>query len=105
MTASLNLLLLFYALRRKLGRLEMAGLGRTVLTLAGLAALAGFASWALSRAWETRLGHAQLLQKLGAVFIPGALAGLIYCTGAVWLKVPAAREITEVLARRFRRAG
>jgi hypothetical protein len=41
--------------------------------------------------------------KLGAVFVPGAAAGLVYWLIALGGKVPAAREITDLVFRKFRR--
>jgi hypothetical protein len=43
--------------------------------------------------------------KLGMVFVPGGIAVLIYWLVALWLKVPAAREMTDFILQRFRRTG
>jgi hypothetical protein len=48
------------------------------------------------------VGHATLPQKLGAVFIPGTFAALVYWLTTLWTKVPAAREITALIFQRFR---
>ena len=103
LSATLNLGLLLYALRRKLGRLELAGLNRALWVLAPNAILAGGVAAALSWLWERHLGHATLGLKLGAVFAPGGVAGLGYWLLALGFKVPAAREMTELAWQRWRR--
>jgi len=103
LSATLNLGLLLYALRRKLGRLELAGLNRALGVLVPNAILAGGVAAALSWLWERHLGHATLGLKLGAVFAPGGVAGLGYWLLALGFKVPAAREMTELAWQRWRR--
>lgn len=102
LTAGLNCSLLFYALRRKLARLEMADLATTVLSLAAAAAVAGLIAWAGYRLWDGRFGRGNLGSKFGAVFVPGAAAGLAYWALALWLKVPAARELTDTVLQKLR---
>ena len=105
LSATFNLGLLTYALRRKLSRLDLAGLKRTLLVLLPAAVLAGVTAAALLSLWDRQLGHATLTLKLGAVFVPGAIAGLIYWLVALWFKVPAAREMTELVRQKFQRAS
>jgi putative peptidoglycan lipid II flippase len=103
LSAAFNVVLLLYALRRKLKRLEMSGLVRVFLVLALAAALAGLIAFWLSGAWQQRFGHATLSSKLGAVFVPGAMAGLIYWFIALAAKIPAARDVLDLFVKRFRR--
>jgi hypothetical protein len=49
------------------------------------------------------MGHDNLALKIGAVFVPGAVACTIYWLLALWLKIPAAREIAALLSGRFRK--
>jgi len=105
LSATLNLALLVYALRRKLSRLGLADVVNTLLVLVPNAILAGGVAAALAWLWEKRLGHATLMFKLGMVFVPGGIAVLIYWLVALWLKVPAAREMTDFILQRFRRTG
>jgi putative peptidoglycan lipid II flippase len=100
-SAVFNVGLLFYAMRRKLSRLGMSRLLQTLLALLGGAALAGGTAWWLSQLWEHSVGHATLALKLGAVFVPGAIAGLIYWLVALWARVPAASEITAFVKGRI----
>ena len=101
LSASLNLALLVYALRRKLSRLGLTGVVHTLLVLVPDAVLAGVVAAALAWLWEKQLGHATLMLKIGMVFVPGGIAVLIYWLVALWLKVPAAREMTDLALQRF----
>lgn len=104
-SSACNLALLLYALRRQLGRLELEGLRRTLFPQTLAAVLAGGVAWWTSRYWNLRLGHATLFLKTGAVFVPGLLAATAYWCVALAAKIPAAREITELVVRRFRPAS
>lgn len=104
-SSACNLALLLYALRRKLGRLEMELLRPTLLPQALAAALAGGIAWWASRYWNLKIGHVTLPLKVGAVFVPGFLAGSAYWCVALWAKIPAAHEITAFVFRRFRAAS
>jgi len=102
LSASVNVWLLFHALRRKLKKLELASLRRSLLLMLGAAVLAAVAAWSLSRAWEQWLGHATLALKTGAVFVPMAAAGLLYWGTTFWLKVGPAIEIFNLLTQKLR---
>jgi putative peptidoglycan lipid II flippase len=104
LSASLNLELLVYALRRKLSRLGLQEVVHTLLVLVPNAVLAGVVAAALAWMWDWRLGHATLMFKIGMVFAPGGIAVLVYWLVALWLKVPAAWEVTDLALRRFRKA-
>ncbi len=102
-TSTINLALLLFALRKKLGRLEMESLQKTLLPLALAAVLAGLAAWGLWKFWETRMGHATLALKIGAVFVPVAAAGLVYASLSLAFKVTAAREMAAFALSRWGR--
>ena len=53
--------------------------------------------------WEHALGHQTLALKIGEVFAPAILAGLIYGTIALAFKIPAAKEMVEFAFARFKR--
>lgn len=103
MSAAFNVWLLFYALRRKLSRLDLAGLKHSFFAMLGAAILAGELAWLGSLEWERWMGHARLLPKLGAVLVPMALACLIYWLVLLWLKVPQAQEFWQLLRQRIRK--
>jgi putative peptidoglycan lipid II flippase len=104
-SATLNVALLGYALRRKLGHLGLAGLRPALLALLGAAVLAGVLAATLSSLWERNLGHLGLGLKIGAVFVPATLAGLAYWLAALAARVPAATEISGLVLARFRLGG
>lgn len=101
-TASMNTVLLFYALRKKLSRLEMASFRHSLLALLAAAVLAGLMAWGISWIWDQHLGHGTLGLKIGMVFVPATVGGMVYWGLAVWLKVPAAHEIASLILSRLR---
>jgi putative peptidoglycan lipid II flippase len=103
LSATFNVGLLLYALRRKMPRLEFSELTRPMLILFGAALLAGGIAFSMSRMWDARFGHHGLPSRVGMVFVPGAVAGLIYWSVAMVTRVPAARDITDLLLQKFRR--
>jgi len=102
-SAAFNMTLLLYTLRRKMGRLDMAQLKPTILVLVSDAVLAGIVAVLASFLWEHEIGHRTLPARLGAVFVPAALAGLVYWLVAFWMKVPGAREMTLLISQRLGR--
>lgn len=103
LSATCNSCLLMYALRRKLNQLEMSTLKSTLLLLFSGAVLAGIVATLLSFYWEHQVGHASLAAKIGAVFVPGAAAGLVYWGVCLWMGLDVAREMTGLLFARFSR--
>src|SRR5207244_476701 len=78
LSAIINVALLTYALRRKLSRLDFTPLRRTFLLLLMDAVVAGLVAAVLNALWDRHFGHRTLPVKLGAVFVPGAVAGAVY---------------------------
>jgi peptidoglycan biosynthesis protein MviN/MurJ (putative lipid II flippase) len=101
-TSVCNAGLLLYALRRKLGKLEMDSLRATFPPLAVAGILAGLVAWSGWWSWENFLGHKTVALKIGAVFAPAILAGLIYGIVALAFKVPAAKEMAEFAFAKFK---
>jgi len=97
-----NASLLVYALRKKLGKLEMEPLRSTFMPLAIAGILGGLTAWGGERFWEHTLGHQTLALKIGEVFAPAILAGLIYGITALAFKIPAAKEMAEFALARFK---
>jgi putative peptidoglycan lipid II flippase len=102
-TSICNVWLLLFALRKKMGTLEMAPLRAILLPLTLAGALAGLLAWHGWQWWEHSLGHSTIALKIGAVFVPAGIAGLIYWLAALALKIPAAKETTDLVFQRFRR--
>jgi putative peptidoglycan lipid II flippase len=100
LSATFNVLLLMYALRKKLSRLGLTSFAWTLAALVPAALLAGLVAAGLYGYWDRHLGRATVLVKVGAVFVPAAVAGLIYGLLAIMAKVPAAKEMLELAAKR-----
>ncbi len=100
LSASFNLLLLSYGLRRKLARLGLMNLIKDLSVLVPAAVGAGILAALLSRWWERHLGHTNLTLKLGAVFVPATAAGMCYWATALWLKIPSASEVLHIFLGR-----
>ena len=103
-TSICNVSLLIYALRKKLGKLEMEPLRAAFLPLALAGMLAGLAAWFGWRFWENSPGHKTLLLKIGEVFVPAGIAGAVYWLVALGFKIPAAKEIAEFALARFKKS-
>ena len=102
-TSALNAGLLLFALRKKLGKLEMNELRATIRPTALMAVLAGVAAWCGWMHWEQWLGHETLALKIGAVFVPAGIAGGIYWLLALACKIPAAKEMTAFALAKLKR--
>jgi len=103
LTSCVNVGLLLFALRKKLGKLEMADLRRTTAGLVVLALLAGIIALAGWKFWEEKLGHKTIALRIGEVFGPAIVAAVFYWAGAMALRIPAARELFEFAAAKFKR--
>ena len=102
-TSVLNMSLLFYALRRKLGKLELGELLRSVPALLGGAVVAGMIGWVTWNRWDHHLGHSSLWLKIGAVFFPMGSATLLYLGVTHWLGIGFAREVLGLILAKLRR--
>jgi putative peptidoglycan lipid II flippase len=102
-TSLINVGLLLFALRKKLARLEMKSLRKDFLQLAWIAILAGIIALESWHLWENTLGHATLALKIGAVFVPAVIAGLVYGILALTFRIPAAKEMLDFALAKFKR--
>lgn len=102
-TALLNTGLLTYALRRKLKFLGFATLVKPFLGLGIAALVAAATAGGLYYLWDAHLGHRTLVVKMGAVFGPAAVAGIVYWGTGIALKVPAMRDSTRAILNRLTR--
>ncbi|HWQ90310.1 MAG TPA: murein biosynthesis integral membrane protein MurJ, partial [Clostridia bacterium] len=101
--AALNTGLLTYALRHKLKQLAWTGFVRSLLVLVPAAILTSVLAWYGHSLWEAHVGHQSLAARIGAVFVPGGIAALVYWLVALWGQVPAAKEMGSLFLRRFRK--
>jgi len=95
LTSCINVGLLVFALRKKLGKLEMGSLRKPLLLLVWIALLAAVIALVSWNFWETSLGHDN--------FVPAGIAGLFYWLMALAFKNPAAKEMTEFALAKFKR--
>jgi putative peptidoglycan lipid II flippase len=103
LTSACNVGLLLFALRKKLARLEMEPLRKTLWPLAFTGITAGLIAWSAWRLWENKLGHETIALKIGAVFVPAGIAGGTYLLIALACKIPAAKEMIGFALAKFRR--
>lgn len=103
-SAICNALLLLFALRKKLSRLELSDLIRHVLILFCIAIAGGVAAWAVWLLCESQLGHIATLARIADVFVPGGIGCLVFWGLATLAKIPAAHDITALLTQKFRRS-
>jgi putative peptidoglycan lipid II flippase len=103
-TSICNASLLLFALRKKLGKLEMESLRKVFLPLAIAVLVAGLIAWFGCQFWEISLGHETLALKIGEVFVPAGIAGLTYWLATLAMKIPAAKEITDLVLQKFRKS-
>ncbi len=103
-TSGLNVWLLFRALRKKLGTLELAEVTRSLKPVLAAAIVVSLLAWPGYHAWDTWFGHATLGARLGAVFVPALLTSALYWA-VLWAdKLPAATEVAGLVARKLRRS-
>jgi putative peptidoglycan lipid II flippase len=100
-TGTVNVCLLYFALRRKLGRLELSDVLEFLPYIIAAAALAGLAAWGATQWWTGRYGHAVLWTRLGEVFLPMTAATVVYGALSLWLKVPSAVEMAQLMRQRL----
>jgi putative peptidoglycan lipid II flippase len=103
LTSVVNVGLLTFTLRKKLARLDMEPLKKTLVPLGILTAVGGVIAWESWQLWEHQIGHATLLRKIGAVFAPAILAGSVYVVAAFALKIEAAKELLAFALVKFKR--
>jgi putative peptidoglycan lipid II flippase len=103
LTSIFNATLLLYALRKKMGRLELKALSKDFLSVCGAAVLSGAAAFGGYKFWQRQFGHDALVFKLGEVFIPMTIATLIYFGLANWLNIKAAKELLDLAKEKLKR--
>jgi putative peptidoglycan lipid II flippase len=102
-TSLINVGLLLFALRKKLAKLELESLRKTILPLVLAGIIAGTIAWFGWQFWENKIGHGTIALKAGAVFVPAIFAGIIYGMLALAFKIPAAKEMLDFALARFKR--
>ncbi len=99
----LNMGLLGFALKKKLGKLEFGEFLRSLpgLLLCGL--FAGAVAWLTAKGFTRHFGEQGLAIRAATVFVPAGLAGAIYAGLAWWFRLGCGHEVVDSLVRRIRR--
>ncbi|MGN6386357.1 MAG: murein biosynthesis integral membrane protein MurJ [Verrucomicrobiota bacterium] len=105
LSATLNVYLLIYGLKRKLSKLDFADLKPLLFQMLTAGILAGLFAYGTSYAWEEYVGGGRLVKRIGAVFVPIGISALVYIGTLLWLKVPQAQDILNLLRGKFRRSA
>jgi putative peptidoglycan lipid II flippase len=101
LSACFNVFLLFYALKRKLRRLEFGALRKLLLPIVVAGIVAAFVSVLVNQRWDTLLGHESIPRRIGAVFVPMTAASLAYWLVALLFKVPPAQEMGKLILHKL----
>jgi putative peptidoglycan lipid II flippase len=99
LSATINVGLLLFTLRKKLGQFDLSTVRRTFFSCLAAAVFAGMIAWWLSGWMLQAWGRETLLPRLLQVFVPIFVAGVIYWAVALWLEIPAARAFRRLLQR------
>jgi putative peptidoglycan lipid II flippase len=102
-SATINMTLLLYALRKKLGKLELHDFVKYIPAMVGSAVLAGAAAWGTYHWWLTTFGHRNTMLRLGEAIIPMAAAAIVYFGLALWLKLPFVQDVLALIPGRRRK--
>ncbi|HEV8543033.1 MAG TPA: murein biosynthesis integral membrane protein MurJ [Verrucomicrobiae bacterium] len=103
LSAGVNVYLLIYGLKRKLSKLEFSDLRPIFFQMISAGVLAALLAYGTSVAWEHYIGGAHLLSRIGAVFVPVGVATGAYLATLVWLRVPQAQDVVQVMRAKIRR--
>ena len=103
LSATMNMTLLLYALRKKLKTLDLAELLKPLIVLTVAAIIAGAVAWKLESLWNARIGHYRLWLRVGEVFVPIAGASLVYLAISIVCKTGHVAELAGLFRARVQR--
>jgi putative peptidoglycan lipid II flippase len=103
MSAAVNVYLLIFGLKKKMSKLQFADLRSVLLQMTGAGILAGILAYTTSYLWETRVGGTTLFGRIGAVFVPIGIAALSYFGALLWMRVPQAHDVLQLLQSRIKK--
>jgi putative peptidoglycan lipid II flippase len=103
LSATTNMALLLYALRKKLKTLDLVELRKSFIVLGCAAIIAGGVAGATAWYWTAHLGHARIMLKLGEVFVPIAAASLVYLAISIVFKTGHLTELAGLFKARIQR--
>jgi peptidoglycan biosynthesis protein MviN/MurJ (putative lipid II flippase) len=100
LSAWLEVGLLTFALRKRLGRLEWHIVLTQLRALLGAGVVAGGVAWGLRMWWTDQFGHESFDMRLGEVFVPMAAASVVYLGLGLWLRVPFVKDLIAMVRLR-----
>ncbi|MGE4181728.1 MAG: murein biosynthesis integral membrane protein MurJ [Limisphaerales bacterium] len=103
-TATVNMALLAYALRRKFPKLDFGPVTREAPWILGAAVGAGGLAWGASLGWQRWQGVNGLGVRGLAVLGPALLASGAYLGFLAWKGVPSCRDLLGILVDRMKRS-
>ena len=92
-----NLVLLIYALRKKLRTLEMPGIVALLPRLALAGVIAGVIAYGGRQWWDNHFGYATLPLRMGEVFLPMIAATALYFVLGLCLRIPSTHEMFRMI--------
>jgi putative peptidoglycan lipid II flippase len=102
LSAGFNVYLLIYALKRKLTKLEFSDLRPLLFQMISVGILVGVITYLASYYWENHLGGKGLFNRIGAVFVPVGTGSIAYVGLLLWLRVPQANDIWQLLCQKLK---
>ena len=103
LTATVNMSLLLFSLRKKLKTLDFPATFRRHLgILIVTACFAGGIAWGVYHLWARKVGHEHFVQRMGEVFVPIAVASLFYIGVAALFRTGYTQELFSLFRRRLK---
>jgi putative peptidoglycan lipid II flippase len=99
-SATLQCFFLFYALKRKQPKFDLPALFAPLPRMVAAGSVAAGTAIVTLWLWDRRIGQHGLPTRLGATFVPMALASLAYFLTATALRIREASDVMTVLRRR-----
>ncbi len=103
-TSCLNVWLLYRALRKKLGTLELAEVRQAIKPVLAACIVACMLAFPTYQSWDNWFGHGTLAIRLGAVFVPATIAAVMYWAMLWSARLPVAMEALGLIRRKLWRA-
>ena len=97
MSSFANVMLLSYALKRKMPKWQFSPLLGPLFVMLFAAGLAGLFAWFLHEEWITRMGGLTIWHKIGEVFVPAVLALILYGGVTSLLGLREARDLIALI--------
>ena len=97
MSSLVNVMLLSYALRRKMPKWKFVPLLKPLVVMIFTAGISGMVAWFIHEEWMNRLGAETIWLKIGEVFVPAVLALILYGGVTSLLGLREARDLISLI--------